>query len=238
MTFPDLSPPAPPPGPLVPVDTLAALLGLTLPLTPPLDAQVEFAAGAVSDAIRAYTGRILTRGTYSEAWPPQPETAGFGIDGRPPLWRVTEWPIASLESAAVDAAAVDVASLRFHASLGNVWWGDPAWPGTVLWSVFALTYVGGYDPIPRDLQAVVLDLVRKQLVAMGADLGGGGGPLAPGQAKAVTVGALKVDFAVPTASFSDYAATFSTPLGADALAQYSGVLDFYRSSRTLMATGR
>lgn len=64
MMFPDGY--AVEPGPnwnasLMPIETLAPLLGLTMPVPAPLDAQIIFASEAVTRMIRNYVGRMLTK---------------------------------------------------------------------------------------------------------------------------------------------------------------------------------
>jgi hypothetical protein len=97
-----------------------------------------------------------------------------------------------------------------------------------------VVYTGGYSPLPADLRAVVLELTRKQLGAMGVDLsalGGAGGAEVP--IRAVSIGALRVEYAISlTASSSKGAAP---AINSDLVQEFATVLDLYRSPRRVAA---
>lgn len=236
MMFPDGY--AVEPGPawnasLMPIETLAPLLGLTLPVAPPLDAQIAFASEAVTRMIRNYVGRMLTRDTYTEDFG-HPAVPMRSSEGREPgvRFNLTEWPVATVDSVTMNGTPRDVPAGALHHGTGALWL---PWPGqpSLIHSPARIVYTGGYTPLPGDLAGVFLDLVRRQLVAMGSDLP----PGATAPVKAVTVGALKVEYAVTAQAAAPGAPGGLSPLTADAITAYSGTLDHYRSVRTLAATG-
>lgn len=233
--FPDSYAAEPPPNlnePLMPVETLAALLGLTVPLVPPLDAQVLFASEAVTRAIRAYCGRALSAGDYVEEFlGPAPVIRGLEAATSHIKVNLTEWPVASITEATVGGIPVDPATLVLHRSLGRLFVplaGLQASPPSPL----RVSYAGGFAPLPGDLAALYVDLCRRQLVTMGAPVSGGSA--AP--VKAVTVGALKIDYAINNVDAAGALTGGPMPLTADAMAAYEPILGQYQSVRMHAAT--
>jgi hypothetical protein len=98
-----------------------------------------------------------------------------------------------------------------------------------------VTYKGGYSALPQDLAGVFLELVRQQMSFWGHDnlgtMQGSGVPME----KAVTIGSLRVEYAV-AATTSMAKASSGGALSVDGLAPYSMILDNYRSYRRLIAT--
>ena len=235
MMFPD-SPVADPPtdlnAPLMPIATLAALLGLTTPLSAPLEAQVQFASEAVTRAIRSYCGRALSSGAYVEEFisPPPDQTNLPGFPRHAKL-NLTEWPVASITEITVGGVAADLSAIVLHGSLGRLF--IPL--GSICVAPHAkirVAYAGGFDPLPGDLAALYVDLCRRQLVTLGAPVAGGSG--AP--VKAVTIGALKIDYAVNNVDAAGALVGGPMPLTAEALAAYAPILSPYKSSRMFSAT--
>lgn len=231
--FPDSSIQAPAPDPsepLIAVDDLAALLGLTLPLGPPLDTQVVFAARAVAAAIRSYCGRQIVRGEYAERF-----IGGLPVEregeGGPLYWRLTltERPVGEIVEIKSGSRLLNPELAVIHGTLGVVLV-PVSLAGAA--SPIDVTYLGGFDPLPGDLAALYVDLCRRQLVTMGAPVTGGSG--AP--VKAVTVGALKIDYAVNSVDAAGALVGGPMPLTADALAAYDPILGQYKSVRMLAAT--
>lgn len=218
--------------PLMPVATLAALLGLTTPLSAPLEAQVQFASEAVTRAIRSYCGRALSSGSYVEEFlgpaPVARRPEGMATHIKVNL---TEWPVASLTEITVGGVATDLAAAVLHRSLGRLFI-PLAGLHAAGASAIRVTYAGGFDPLPGDLAALYVDLCRRQLVTMGAPVTGGSG--AP--VKAVTVGALKIDYAVNSVDAAGALVGGPMPLTAEALAAYDPILGQYKSARMLAAT--
>lgn len=239
MSFPDSHAAQPIPdwnAPLLPIDTLAQLLGLTLPLTPPLEAQVQFAAAAVSRMIRGYIGRCLIAGQYVEEFS-QPRYAPCRWEGD--AWhlqvQLLEWPVEEIAEVSVGGTVLMPAQYRVHHSLGRLYvrWGSfPGWPGAD-YPPIRVTYQGGFDPLPQSVAAVMVSLTRSMLAGMGAALP----PVQPAPVKAVTVGALKVDYAVATVPPAGGAAGTGFPLAGGALDAYGALLDEFKSHRLLVATG-
>jgi hypothetical protein len=239
MTFPDRTQAdleAPPPPPLMaPVD-VATLLGIPTPLTPPLAGQMDMACNAVSAMVRAYCGRTFTRASYTEIWHRRDWrnwcdpywTASL------PVWRyakqrVIETPIIEITALLVGETTLDAAAVHMHRVLGDVYLGEVlrAWPAGDI----SITYEGGYDPLPPELALVFVDLVRRQLLAWGASIGGTG-PVA----RSVAVGALRVDLAVVSAP-GDFQRSTQGALSATSLAEYAATLDRYATVRHFISTG-
>lgn len=240
MSFPDgyAHPPVPDANaPLLAIADLAPLLGLTTPVAAPLAAQIGFASAAVSRMLRNYCARNLTEGTYTEDFR-QPDYAPPSYEGGMPGLRVnlTEWPVTEITAITVGAASMDVALAALNHSTGRLWLPWSTMPTNGL--LVTVEYTGGYDPIPGDLQGAFLDLVRRQLSAMGVDLAASGSsiPAVTAAIKGVTVGALRVDYAVNSQPAAAGAAGSVSPLTAAALEAYGSVLDEYRSVRKYAAT--
>lgn len=240
MMYPDgfaTDPPLNLNAPLMPIETLAPLLGLALPLNPPLDSQINFAAQAVSRLIRTYCGRFLTFGPYTEDFGHPSHLHRCREGGR---WgfkvNLTEWPVAEITALTLNGNPYTVPATLHH-DLGRLWlpWeGQPAyWPMPL-----RVEYQGGWNPLPADLAGVFLDLVRRQLAAMGVDLAASGSTTSTATApiKAVTVGALKVEYAVNSQQASAGAIGGNSPLGAAALEAYGSTLQPYMSVRRVAAT--
>lgn len=231
--FPDSSIQAPAPDPsepLIAVDDLAALLGLTLPLGPPLDTQVVFAARAVAAAIRSYCGRQIVRGEYAERF-----IGGLPVEregeGGPLYWRLTltEWPVGEIVEIKSGSRLLNPELAVIHGTLGVVLV-PVSLAGAA--SPIDVTYLGGFDPLPGDLAALYVDLCRRQLLTMGATLPG----VALAPVKAVTVGALKIDYAISNVPAEGALAGGPMPMTADALVAYEPTLGRFRAVRKMAAT--
>jgi len=228
--FPDPVPPSTPLPPLMPLDTVKGLLGVPLDNVT-LDSQITFAMNVVSALIRGYTGRSLTKGNYTDQFhPPQTWAGPRGeAEGGRAFLSLTEYPVQSIGEVKVNGVVQTALTYRAHRAIGVMWPNGIPIPAEL-----EITYLGGFDPIPFDLQGVFLALVRKQLTGMGVDLSTAGAPV-PSVApiKSVTVGALKVDYNVAQA---DNSSSGGGAVTSEALEEYADVLDGYLHSRRLAAT--
>lgn len=169
--------------------------------------QVAGVMSAISQLIRNYTGRILTHGEYVET---------FQLVSDEKAARFTrEFPI--------DRATIGVEVLSYEQGSIRV----P--PG-----MFSdVTYLAGYEMIPADLTFVFMELLRMQMGIM--EIPGFGVTTTAPVEKAVSVGSLKVEYAVSAnTSFAKLATAGG--LSAEALVPWHGTLDAYRSFRTLVSS--
>lgn len=224
--YPDSSPLVDPLPPLVSLARLKELLGVP-PATVTFDAQITFAADVVSSLLRSYTGRILSRGSVLDVF--LPSVRQHQENGRVQL-SLIETPLVSVTSLKRNGVSVGVANLQMHKRMALVF---PT--GVAVCDKIEVEYVGGYDPIPADLLSVMLDLARRQLAAMGVDLSSVTAVPSGASIKAVSVGALKVEYAASVVGTEVANATLS-PLSDLVLKQYSSTLDLYRHPRMLAAT--
>lgn len=198
-----------PTDPIAPLKALADLktwFGVT---DTTLDAQLTLALDAVSQAIRNYTGRYLTFGTYTENF-------RYVISEKPERYLV-ETPIKTLTSGAE----------LMNRNTGHIFvTGGP---------LLEVVYEGGYETLPADLTIVLYDLVQQQMSAWGVEKLGTSQPLSAPQEKAVWLGSLKVEYAISAASTQAKSAGAGGIADA-ALAPYAFVLDNYRSWRKVAAT--
>jgi hypothetical protein len=200
---------------LIPTDPVPPLKSLTDVKTwfgitdTTLDAQLTLALDAVSEAIRNYTGRYLTFGTYTENF-------RYVISDKPERYLV-ETPIKTLTSGAE----------LMNRKTGHVFvTGGP---------LLEVVYEGGYETLPADLTIVLFDLIRQQMAVWGFEEIGTAKPANIPQEKAVWLGTLKVEYAISAASVQAKSAG-AGGISDAALAPYAFVLDTYRSMRRLAAT--
>lgn len=240
MLYPDSAAVPPIPdlnAPFMSVAELAPLLGLSTPVAAPLASQIQFAASGVSRMIRNYVGRVLSGGTYIEQFGQPSWAVRRRENGRLGIHlNLTEWPVTDLVSITRDGNPYSpTQGWSLNHSLGRLflpWEGQPG-----VWSSpIQVEYTGGYTPLPADLLPIFLDVVRRQLTAMGADMGASTIPGATAAVKGVTVGALRVEYAVANAPASAFAAGAVSPFTGSVLADFAGVLDQYKSSRMFTAT--
>jgi hypothetical protein len=194
---------------LITVERLKSLLGVADGL---YDAPIQFALEVASQLIQDYTGRRLVYGRYTEIFRGPCYTLDLG-----------EFPVAQVESftPAIGFGHTlfrDTGIVKMNGSLGG-------------FNEVSVTYTAGYEQMPADIVAVLLDLSKRQLMSMGVELPSMG-DLRP-QTKGVTVGTLKVDYAV-SATVNQQSA--GSAVSGPALKQYAGVLDMYVHPRRLVAT--
>lgn len=178
-----------------------------------LDTQLTLAIEAVSQSIRNYTGRYLTRGSYQENF--------WQVDDQKPERYLQEVPVVVFDTVVNNGATL------MNRNTGRV--------NIVAGQMVPVLYDGGYDPLPADLSVVFLDLVRQQMAAWGFEELGTAKPANVPQEKAVWLGTLKVEYAV-NATSTQAKASGAGGISDAALAPYASVLDTYRSNRKLAAT--
>jgi len=204
--------------PLFDYDTVKEWFGLT-EVTP--DVKVLAAMGAVSKAIRDYTGCVLTKGEFTETF--DDVVFEYEKDG---VRYLRETPIDMLEPPTMDNGLGAQSLEVLNAKTGKVrLHGSPQ---------VIVNYTAGYDPIPEDLLIVYMELIRLQMAQLGESSFGNSTTVAP-QEKAVWVGTLKVEYAVSPTSQATQSAT-AGGISQAALAPWAGVLDNYRSRVKLVAT--
>jgi hypothetical protein len=153
---------------------------------------------------------------------------------------LSETPVEQVSALRVGAASLDPTVCILHHALGRLHIkGGLGWPAGREW--LEVEYVGGFDPLPADLALVFVDMVRRQLSAMGASLGasaaGGGTATGGAPIKGVSIGNLRVEYAVQSAGADEVVKASASPLSEDGLKTFAFVLDLYRTHRTLMAAG-
>jgi hypothetical protein len=235
MTFPSRDPDAGEPrASFLDTAEMAAALGLAAAPTPPLEGQIALASAAVSQFIRDYCGRTFVRDTYVERFPPpesRPYTFLRNETFAPPIF-LTETPVLEVRSAKSGSNAISVDNNALHQSIGRLHLRNGSgWPAGDAW--LEVEYVGGYKQLPADLLMVYIEMVRKQLGVMGANLGSAAASSVP--IKGVSIGNLRVDYAVSPPS--DGSSGTSSPLTKAGIEPFTSVLDLYRVFRTRMATG-
>lgn len=221
--YPDSTPPTEPQAPMMSLAAMKALLGVSATT---FDVQIEFACNVISSLIRTYTGRQLMQGEYVDTFHPEQRIIR---EGGGAFLSLKEYPVQSITSITVNGNAASVPT-RLHKKIG-ITVPDNVAPDDTL----VVTYEAGYSPLPFDLQSVFVDLVRRQLAALGVDLTTVSSTVpATAAVKAVSVGALRVDYATGGGNASS--ANFLSPLSDTVLDEYSSILESYRHSRMLAGT--
>jgi hypothetical protein len=228
MTFPDrYLPPFTEPPPFFTDDDMAKALGLTLPVAQPLAGQISLAAAAVYQVLRTYCGRSFTQAAYVEHFPREYLAVDYVRTYREQkdMLLLTETPVKEITALRVGSSSLAVDSVQLHHSLGRVF----VKPGQIPADGIEVEYVGGYNPLPPDLGMVTVDLVRRQLSAMGVSLGAeAGAPI-----RGVSIGNLRVEYAVSLTS--EATRGVASPLTEDGLKPFLFILDLYRTHRTYMS---
>lgn len=207
-----------PPDPLPPLFDYAAVkewYALT-PATPEL--RVQTSMDAISKAIRDYTGRVLTKGSFEETFE--------DVRGDTVCRYLRETPIDMTTPPKLDAGMGPVDLVVFNARSGRV--------QLLAGPRVKVTYDAGYAVMPSDLCIVFMELLRLQMAQLGEDQFGNSTTISP-QEKAVWVGTLKVEYAVSATTEQSKAAS-AGGITAAALAPWANVLDEYRSRVKLVAT--
>lgn len=199
---------APPADMLCPLAEIKIYLGVT---DTALDMVLTLAGSIVTDVIRDYTGRVITKGTYTEEFREVREDKSERY--------LIETPIGALQDSTVG-------TLMNNQTGRIVLTGGP---------VHTVTYEGGYDPLPGGLRAVFMELVRQQMGLMGYEQVGTAPSANAPQEKAVWVGTLKVEYAIAATSAAAKAIGMGA-LSKDALAPYAPILDQYIARTKLAAT--
>jgi hypothetical protein len=184
--------------------------GITYPLESPMDIQLIGSIEAVSQLIRDYTGRYLSYMEFREVWRDIEDRNGDRFLRETPLDEIT-----SIN----DTIILNKATSRVLI---------PAGPET------EVLYSAGYETLPASLRMVVMELIKQQMIALGyEDFGGNASGVPP--EKAVTIGTLRVEYAVP-GNLQTIRTSGAGGLSVDALSPYKGVLDPLRSRFVLVGT--
>lgn len=214
VRFGNLEPVVDPPVTLVDLDTIKQFFGIK---DTAIDDQLMSAAAIVTAVIRTNTGRYLNKGSYVETF--------TDVNDQKPERYLVETPVINILPPQ-NVAVPEVATLMQGRT------------GRVLLTagpVVDVIYEGGYDPLPYDLLGVFYELVRQQMGIWGFETLGVFKPYAAPAEKSVTVGSLKVEYAVSANSLAARANSGS-PLSEEALMPYEAILSSYRSYRRLVAT--
>jgi hypothetical protein len=237
MNLPDSSVAVTTIPPLIETNLLAQLLGATLPLASPLDVQMTMAAAAISKLIRGYCGRTITKGAYTGTVVRSRAIHGGALvdwNGSRRMFLV-ETPVEKVTGIVADGRAVPLDGLALHHALGRVDLPAVIWPQGA--TDVSIEYVGGYDPLPPDLALLFVDLVRRQLLSMGVSPTAFGAVTGTAPVREVTVGSLRVQYAVYAAESQKAVEESRSPLTSDSMSDFAHVLNQYRYHRTLMAVG-
>lgn len=204
--------------PLVTAADFKVFMGLPSDATN-YDAVLEAGIKALSEMVRTYTGRILTRAVYRERlmWSSILPT-DLGRSG----FYTREFPIHDMVPP--DDFEV-VAADRGLVSFKN----GPS--GT---APFDVEYDAGYDELPADLSSVIFLMLKDHLTSFGFMVAptGADTSMTP---RAVAIGALRVDYAISPNSPAAMAGAYS-PLTPEGFKRYAGAIDSYRSPYVLAAT--
>lgn len=196
---------------LIQIDVIKTFFGVK---DTSLDVQLTLAAGIVTSAIRTYTGRYLSFGEYQEVF--------TDVSDQKPERYLIETPIRELyPNVTVPSPQADL----LNANTGRI--------VMTAGPVVEVHYQGGYETLPADLVGVFLELIRQQMAIWGVITLGNMSSTTPIE-KSVTVGSLRVEYAV-TGATPMARATAGGPLTVDGLIPYAGVLDAYVSYRRLVA---
>ena len=180
--------------------------------------KVATAMGAVSKAIRDYTGCIITKGEFTEIFQDVCDMAAYRYLRETPVFQV---PAPTMETG-LGPQGLEVKNWR----TGRVYLhSGPS---------VTVVYTAGYDPVPPDLEIVYMELIRMQMAQLGEPTFGTSTTVVP-QEKAVWVGTLKVEYAVSATSDATKSST-AGGISEAALAPWALVLDEYRSRVKLVAT--
>lgn len=199
------------PAPLFTLAEVKAYFGV---VDTALDAPLTTALNIVSAVIRSYTGRTLSKGNYTEVFTDvsQPKTERY----------LVEIPI-DIITAPEGVQGVQL----MNRATGRI--------EMISGPEVVIEYIGGYDPLPAELVGVGMELIRQQMAAMGYDTIGTGPPATAPQERAVTVGTLKVEYAI-SATSAQAKASGAGAMTFDALGPYSWILNGYMSYRKMVAT--
>jgi hypothetical protein len=194
-------------APLITLDQYKALLGIT---TDADGAMVDFSLKVASGVIQQYVGRSLVFQEYSEIFDCPGQRVGL-----------REFPVREIKS-----VTDDMENYRLNKGQGVMFFDRPFLPRFQL----EITYEAGYETMPVDLVSVLLELGKRQLLAMGVETSATDTLGSP--TKSVTVGALRVDYMTAAALTENV----GSPVLSAVVKQYADVLDFYRHPRILAAT--
>lgn len=165
--------------PLATVADLAAILGRTF--TPAQEAQAERLLELASAAVRATTGQDITRATTTDT---------FSIRRADPVLHrcagvvtLPQRPVVDITSVSVDGAVTQDWWQDGSDLLLRSWsWGRP--PAAHRPPQVTVTYTHGFDPVPDDIAAIVLQAANRAIVN-------------PSQLRAETVGGESLTYLVP-----------------------------------------
>jgi hypothetical protein len=198
--------PAVTPGPLFTFAEVKAWFGLTESVATP---QTTAAMNAVSKAIRDYCGRYISLGSYTETF--------VDVIDEKATRHLIETPVSGTLPAGLLNRNTGLIRLT----------GGPSVP---------VTYTGGYSPIPDDLKICFMALLQQQMALFGVDPFGNSKPVGGPQERAVTVGTLKVEYAVSNQSDAAGSATAVGAITEEALVPWDSVLGNYRAARKYAST--
>lgn len=195
---------------LITLEQIKLLLGVS---DTTYDPQIQFSLDLASKLIQDYTGRELVYAQYTEKF----FRPRFVLD-------LGEFPAYTVESSTPELPA----EYEFHRSTGLI----RTKMSMEAMSDITIVYTAGYSDMPADLVGVVLELVRRQLAAMNVDIPALAS-LSP-QTKGVTVGTLKVDYAVSAMTSQQ---NTGTVVLSQIIRQFGDVLNLYVHPRRLAAVG-
>jgi hypothetical protein len=193
------------------------------------DVQLTFAIDVVSSMIRDYTSRYLMLDTYIDEFVgPYPANGDLLIGAGTRLNRdglflsTWEFPIREVVSFTVDGLD-SLPSYRMRRDYGLIL---PTGYGPG--STIVVEYEAGYATLPANLKSVFLDLVRRQLAALGADISTvSTSNVEPAPMRAVSIGQLRVEYAMGV-TMSNVSSTVLSPMSSMVLEEYAHVFALYR----------
>lgn len=182
------------------------------------DAQIALACEIASSLVVTYTGRRLVKNTYKDRFLVTRNDLRLCDVAAP--FHLSEFPLYELVSITHEASAQehDPHYVQYASGIVGV-------SGIMPDAAYLVEFIGGFDPLPAVLRGALLDMTRRQLEALGVDLSSASSQLKPSQvpARAVTIGQLRVEYAISLTAISTQGAT--SPFLTDMLSNYESVLD-------------
>lgn len=165
--------------PLATVADLAALLGRTF--TPEQEAQAQALLDQASSIVRAYVRQDITQATTTDT---------FTMRRADPLLHrcggvvtLPQRPVVDVDTVSVNGTAVTDWWQEGSDLLVRAWaWDGP--PAAHRAPQVTVTYTHGWDPVPGDIQAIVMQAANRVMVN-------------PGQIRSETVGGESVTYLIP-----------------------------------------
>jgi hypothetical protein len=222
VSFPRTTPPDPADLNLATLDAVKLFLGLA-PGDTSKDVPLQQALAICSALISDYTGRYFARQDYIDTFGPPHDARGF--------FSLMQFPVQSIKSILVNGQP-GLAVPTVEATSGPL--GTFYLRGHAPDATIQVTYSAGYDIIPLSLMTVLCDMIRRYLAATGVDLGAAaaaaGNPI-----KSISIGQLKVDYAIAGASAVP-SALGANPVLAGLAGDYAALLSPYIHPRMLASS--